>query len=339
MDKRKILQQISIDAEVYDLKLASMVGKAFSEAKPTVISNICYGLEIIFDKSVYQKREFYQYPLSKKSLHPRGQEPKTEQEKMKQKIYDVLNEQLDHVTGVLEAVGYKFGSAAIIGDNVDGNCIKIILYEEDSIDTGKGEKQPFKAYSIVPDRPALTEQFAKEIAKYFLEQMQKDQLRDIAKQQHTPNLVIADSLFAAIAHGMVSSDNSAANDLKNNLLNQAYLETDWPLKIGRNANKTGAEPIMPDSKIDCPEFMIFHQFVGGHWTLEEIKNLKEAQQYIVKKGYALKQTKSVIVLHNLSPVPYSLLQDTEDGLVMVPPDEARGRKNLQVIWNKRTEAE
>lgn len=334
MDRQMVLQ-ILIDAEIYDLELASKIAKAFSGEMPEIKPHTWYGLDIVFDRSVYQVHAFYQYPLSKKSLHPRGQEPKTEQDKATQIIYDVLSEQLDNVTGALEARGYKFGHVAIIGDNLEGNDIKVTLYEEGPIDIGKGKHQRPKTCSIMPDRPYVTEYGAKVMAKFILEQIRKESLRDIAKQQHAPNFVIADTLFAAIAREAVPGDSSAAMDLKDKLLVQAYIESNWPLKMRRRTQKDGAEHITPDTEIDCPEYMIFHQFVGGHWTLEEIKNLKEAQQYIIKKGYALKRTQSVTVLHNVSPVPYTLLQDTEDGLVMLTLDEARGQKNLRVIWNKR----
>ena len=53
---------------------------------------------------------------------------------------------------------------------------------------------------------------------------------------------------------------------------------------------------------------------------------------ITKEGFNKKQTETIIVLHNLRPVPYALHIETEDGLRPISTEEARGNKKLFESW-------
>ena len=53
-----------------------------------------------------------------------------------------------------------------------------------------------------------------------------------------------------------------------------------------------------------------------------------------RHGYNLKGTERIVVLHNAKVVSYTLFKETEEGLVAVTPEEARGEKKLFLSWNK-----
>ena len=86
------------------------------------------------------------------------------------------------------------------------------------------------------------------------------------------------------------------------------------------------------TSLDCSDYMLFQRYQGGRWELKSITDLKDAKRIITKDGFNRKQTETIIVLHNLKPVPYALHIETEDGLRPVSVEEARGNKKLFVSW-------
>ena len=120
----------------------------------------------------------------------------------------------------------------------------------------------------------------------------------------------------------------------NTLIEQAFVVSDWPLYIRTRTKKDQAEPMTGSTNIDCPEYMLFQLSHTGSWDLKKVDNLKEAQQIISKQGFHYKQTRSIVVLHNLKEVPYTLFAETDEGLIPVAPSEACGHKKLHVSWQK-----
>lgn len=165
MSNREIIRQFSISAEIYELNLAQKILESIKEDVPTLGKDLVFGLDIIFSRDVYQKAEFFRYPIIKEH---KGPKPQTKQEKTKQIIYDVLSEQLSKVTAAMEGIGFRFGHTAIIGEELADNEIMVVLYEVKPAEMPKGKKQThFRVNSIVPDRPYVTEQAAKALVEFF----------------------------------------------------------------------------------------------------------------------------------------------------------------------------
>lgn len=332
MSEREIIRQISISAEIYDLDLAQKVNRAVAEDMPTVGPDLLFGLDIVFNMSVYQNKEFYQYPLSKEL---KGPQPTTDREKMAQKISNVLGEQLDRVIEALEQNGFRFGRTAIIGDKTGSNHIQVTLYREAPPEKPQGRKQTsFRVNCIMPDRPYVTEQAAKFFVEMIKKQIQDGTFEKLARRNHTPNWVSADRLFSAIANSL-HSDSVEATIAKDKLIKKAYMSSDWPLYLRSKTRNDDAAPMTGETQIDCPEYFLFRLNSGGSWEIKKVEGLKEAQQSISKHGFTSKWTKSVVVLHNLEPVPYTLFAETDEGLTVVSPEEAHGYKKLHVSWNKK----
>jgi hypothetical protein len=152
--------------------------------------------------------------------------------------------------------------------------------------------------------------------------------------RHTPNFVCAEELFNEIAQAVYPSDCAEAILYKEKLYKTAIQVSDWPFQIKSGAKTERGVSIDKDAKLDCPEYMIYTQYTTGEWSIETVDNLKIAQSNIVKHGYNLKRTDRMIVLHNLKVVPYTLFKETDEGLVMIPPEDARGQKKLHLCWNK-----
>lgn len=330
MSKREIIRQFSISAEIYELDLAQKILELLREDMPTFGKDLLFGLDIVFDRNVYQKAEFFQYPIMKEH---KGSQPRTQQEKTKQIIYDVLSEQLDKVAGAMEELGFHFGSTAIIGEDAVSNQVQITLYREETPEIPKGKKQThFRVNSIIPDRPYAMDQAAKVFAEFFLRQMREGKLEEFAKQNHTANWVTADKLFSSIAESLhsESADVAAA---KTKLMREALIESDWPLSVRSRTRNDDAELMTEETKIDCPEYLIFRLTTGGSWDMKKVDGLQEAQQIIVKHGFKSKRFKSIIVLHNLVAVPYTLFAETDEGLMLVTPEETHSYKKIHVSWN------
>lgn len=331
MSKREIIRQFSISSEIYDLNLAQSVLKSLGEDMPSLGDDLLFGLDIVFDRNVYQKAEFFQYPITKEH---KGPEPRTRQEKTKQIIYDVLSEQLDKVAGAMEELGFHFGSTAIIGEDTVSNQVQVTLYQEEPVEVPKGKKQPrFRVNSVMPDRPYVMDQAAKVLAEFFLRQAREGKLQELMKENHTANWVAADKLFAEIA-GALCSDCLDVTAVKSKLISEALMESDWPLRMRSRTRNDTAELITEDTEIDCPEYIIFRLTTGGGWDMRKVEGLQDAQQIIVKHGFKAKRFKSIVVLHNQIAVPYTLFAETTEGLVLVMPEEAHNFIKLHVNWNK-----
>lgn len=331
MSNREIIRQFSISAEIYELDLAQRILESIMEDIPTLGKDLAFGMDIVFNKNVYQKAEFFQYPISREH---KGPKPKTQQEKTKQIIYDVLSEQLSKVTTAMEELGFRFGYTAIIGEELADNEIVVVLYEEKPVEMPKGKKQThFRVNSIIPDRPYVNEQAAKALAEFFLRQAREGKLQELMRENHTANWVKADKLFVAIA-GALHYECLDVTAIKSKLISEALMESDWPLRMRSRTRNDTAELITEETEIDCPEYIMFRLTAGGSWDVKKIESLQEAQQIIIKHGFISKRFQSIVVLHNQIAVPYTLFAETGEGLVLVAPEEAYNFKKLHVSWNK-----
>lgn len=339
MNKREIARQFYIDTVIYDPDLSSKAAKALSADMIEVSPEQCFDMDVVFDRHVYQNVDFYSFPLTKESPQPKGHSPKSNQEKLKQRMYDILSEQLDCVKQALSDLNVKFASTAIIGDECDPHTVIITLYhhedDENQKDATKKKQPVFSTNSIMPDRPALTERFAKFMAEYLIDKIHEDNIKEYRKSQHTPNFVPAEKVVDVIARTLCADNLDAIPVIKQRIYKTANITEDWPLQIVSKTPATIENPVQPDTDIDCPEFMIFKQEMDGNWTLENTESLKSAQMELTKKGFNLKRTQAIVVLHNLNPVPYKIFQETEEGLVELSPDEARGQKKLHISWCKK----
>ena len=142
------------------------------------------------------------------------------------------------------------------------------------------------------------------------------------------------AMWAEIAHTVYPLDDDKAILYKEMLYKTAVQVSDWPFQMKSGAKTSSTTPIDKETKLDCPEYLIYTQYTTGEWNLDKTENLKAAQQNIAKHGYNLKITEQIIVLHNSKSVPYILFKETDEGLVVVTPEEARGQKKLYLSWNK-----
>ena len=333
MNNREKIREIAIDAKIYDPGLTDKVALFFSDDVPELAPNTAFALEIVFDKSVYQQAEFYQFPVTKEY---KGPPLKTEREKLRQRLSDILSEQLDNVTAALEHRGYTIGNRAIIGDNLEDDKIQVILYCEEVFVSGKGKRQTIiHASSIIPDRPFIVERAAEAFSRMIMEQMKRENIMEIIKENHKQNLVPAGTLFAAISNALSHDVEAAAELSTDQLIAKAFVESDWPLYIRSKSRTDEAKPFTEQTQIDCPEYIVFQLNRGGSWNLKETDSLKSAQSEITTQGFRYKQTEAIVVLQNLKEIPYSLFAETEDGLIPISTEEAHGYKKLHVSWHKQ----
>lgn len=332
MNEREQIKEVVIDTVIYDPELPQKVVQALSDDIPKPEANTRIALDIVFNKSVYHRREFYLYELTQEH---KGPIPKTDKEKVHQKVYDILGEQLDKVTAALKEIGFEFGDTGIIGDDLEDDAVHIILYRQAASIVGKGKRQTeTHVRSVMPDRPFIAKKAAEVMAKMFLEKMKKEATIEAAKKSHIPNWVPAGELFAAISGALSMEMEEDATFAADKLLGKAFMTSDWPLRMRSRLRADQGEPITRDTQIDCPEYIVFHFNDGGSWELKKVDNLKAAQQAITKQGFHYKHTKVVIVLKDLKKVPYTLFAETDDGLIAVAPCEANAYKKLHVSWTK-----
>lgn len=181
MNKREIVRQYLITTVIYDSDLSTKVVLALSNDMPEVSPDRCYDVEIVFDRHVYSNGDFYRFPLSKEVLRPKGHEPKTKEEKMKQRIYDILSEQLDRITEALENLEVKFMSTALIGDDCAPDSVKITIYCQEEAENQEAKKntQVYKTNRIIPDLPALLAHYVKIMSEHSFEEYARGEDEEI----------------------------------------------------------------------------------------------------------------------------------------------------------------
>lgn len=332
MEKKEILREITVATSIYDPKLPQKIVTALADTPLNLVPNDRIELEILFSNNVYQQAEFYQYELTINHMRP---EPKTESEKKKQKIYDILSEQLDKVSASLKENGYSIRNAAIIGDDLENDSVHIIVYRQETPVAGKRKAQTeIRINSILPDRPLLIKQAGRMLAEILWERMQKERETELAKKAHTPNYVSADRLFSAISDALSEEIEDMTKLTTDKLIASASFDSEWPLRICRKNEADQEKVCSENTQIDCPEYIISYLNHDGNWRLEKLENLRAAQYIISNEGFRHKKTQSIIVLKNLKIIPYLLFADTEEGLISVSPVEAYRYKKLLVSWKK-----
>ena len=274
MSEREIIRQFIIPAEIYELNLTQKILEVLTVDMPSLTGEFTFGLDLVFSKEVYKKLEFYQFPVTKEQ---KGPKPRTENEKKKQYIYDVLAEQLDNVTKALEELGFRFGLTGIIGDDMEDGVVEVILRQEPPIELPKGKRNAnFRTNTIMPDRPFIYEQMAKALVDLYLKQEREGKIKELEKQRHVANWVSAGKLFSTIAESL-HSESAVIADIKNKLIAEALVESEWPLSIRSRTKNDTAEIVTAETNLDCPEYLIFRLTDGGSWDMKKIENLQAAQ--------------------------------------------------------------
>ena len=247
----------------------------------------------------------------------------------------MLAEQLHNVTTAMEELGFRFGLTGIVGEDMENGVVEVILYREPPIELPKGKRKAnFRTNTIMPDRPFIYEQMAKTLVDLYLKQEREGKIKKLEKQRHVANWVSAGKLFSTIAESL-HSESAVIADIKNKLIAEALMESEWPLSIRSRTKNDTAETVTAETNLDCPEYLIFRLTDGGSWDMKKIENLQAAQQLIVKHGFKSKRFKSIVVIHNKEVVPYTLFAEADDGITQVTPEEAHGYKKLFVSWSKK----
>ena len=336
MKEKKVVCKFTVKAKIYDVELPEKIKKELVEKLPSINPEIYYEIKVAFDRSVYSKSELYHYPLEKEFIL--AAQSQTETEKRDGIRESILNQQINNIVKQVETLGLSISSAGIIGKDLT-NAQNIEVQVKERYLKTEAPKPFLKAFSIAPEHPLLNESIAKAFAELLLEQMTKEKMRELEIANHTPNMINAEELFYAVARETLCdgkcADETEIKELADKLRIKAVIKSDFPLEIEAGTREQIKEnPLESDTKIDCPEYLLYHSYTGGYWTLNKAENLKAAQQIITKRGYNLKATAAIIVLHNLEAVPFSLFEETDEGLVLLEKESAHGKKKLHLSWNK-----
>ena len=88
------------------MDLPEKVTKVLAGERFVPESELCYDVDIVFDKGVYNKAEFYQYPISEKNMPKETSRRYSEQDRIKDIIYAVLSSQLDATKKAITDLGF-----------------------------------------------------------------------------------------------------------------------------------------------------------------------------------------------------------------------------------------
>lgn len=340
MKRKEVVGELLVYSTIYDEELPTKVLEEMASEQLHLDPEQNYHVDILFASSVYEREEFYSFTVSKPSPVLRGRKKLSEHEIKKEKMYDILSEQRDNVTKALEAAGINVWSSSIIGEERQVSFfVEIIFYSLVPEPEVKGKRKSTEAHvnCVMPSREAFYKNLEK--ACEIIEEARARRLKEEEKEkeqreQHIPNWFLAEELFSEIAQSMYPSDYDKAILHKEMLYKTEIQVSDWPLQIKSGVKTKDDAFIDKDTRLDCPEYMIYTQYASGKWSIEKTESLKTAQATIVRHGYNLKSIDRIVVLHHLKSVPYTLFKETDEGLVMITPEEAQGQKKLYLSWNK-----
>lgn len=340
MKERKLVRQFTLDTEIYDVELPQKVLSVLQAEPLETDPRFYYSMSVVFDKAVYQTLEFFQFPLEKMPPSPPKRRGRTtEQDQLRERLSAILSQQLSMVSSAVEEIGINLSNRTIIGDDLEQpHQVNLEFYEEKEKENDKKGrlKQGTTVNSIMPDRPFIMKKAAELIVKMAMEKATEAARKEQEQASHTPHMVPAMELFTAVAKAILLDHRKKTDEdviaLADQLRLHAEIKSDWPLEIA--FVKKPEKPMTEDFEIDCPEFLLYHEHTNGTWTLKKVNTLAAAQAEITKRGYNLKTTARMAVLHRLKPLGFSLFADTGEGLVKVKKQEAANKKNLNLSWKK-----
>ena len=262
MKERKLVRQFTLDTEIYDVELPQKVLEVLRTDPLETDPRFDYGMDILFDKAVYQTREFFQYPLGElppSPPNPRGK--RTEQAQLRERLSAILSRQLSNVSSAVQGAGIDLSNRSVIGDDLgQSHQVTLEFYEEGEKEYDKKGrlKQGPTVSSIMPDRPFIMKKAANLIVNMAMEKAKEDAKREQARTSHTPHMVPAGELFTAAAKAVLLDRRRKTEEevtaLAGQLRLHAEIQSDWPLEIV--SAKKPANPISADCEIDCPELLV-----------------------------------------------------------------------------------
>lgn len=347
--KRNCLCEFSIDTRIDDIDLANKIKAKFDALNISDIPNKNYVLEVTFDAAIYKDIAFYKFPVERKQWqidNLNKLEVKKDSRKIAETIIgEVLSQQLNNICDIFKSSNITYTSAIIAGEDIDNtNRVDFCLYEdkteieENALKNGRKSKRTetkMVSHCIIPHRPSTVKKLAEVIAKMAIEHYEKEHQKEQEISLHTPNMKTADEIFTALSKAILEEDPNelvTPEALSCEMISQAKIDNDWPLKISGIVGVLEKQnPLALDSKIDCPEYLIFVKR-KKHWTLEKATNRGDAKSTILNCGYNKKDVDLIVVLHNLKNMRFNLFADNHGEIEPICKREAHNAKKLLLSW-------
>ena len=344
--KRKYLCNFSIATNIYDTELSNKIKEKFCSLELSPNPDASYVIEISFDLKIYSDIQFYKFPVERNQAQLERLKQQTPQEKAHTIIGEVLSQQAHTICKELPTKDVPYRSVIIAGESKnDLNRVDFCIYEdmfappkteETTSKKSKRKETIYVTYSIVPDRAYIAEKGAKVLAEQILRRAEEEYRKSLEKSAHTPNMVSADKIFTALATAILEekreNKHSSPELLAYEMVAKAHLKSDWPLEIvGNDSFIPEKSPINVDTKIDCPEFLIFVKR-KNYWSLQKVNDLSTAKHIILSNGYNQKSIEQIVVLHNLQKVSFNLFAENDGEIVPIEKSEAPNAKKLLLSW-------
>ncbi len=334
MENKDVACEFSVAARIYDLDLAQKISKRLSQTGFCGKADKLYFVTVSFDVKVYDKADFYAYPVELKAWQQEKIAKESREGRAQTLIGEILSQQLHKICECLPSFSVKLKMASIAGEDFeDIERVDFKLEYEDmpEPENKKGKKNTvFTSYCVIPHRPSITKKIAEVFTKIILENMEKERTKKRQMAAHTPHHVMADEFFKALAGGIAADypdDVSDIEALADKLLSQARLINDWPLEITGDARDSSFPRV-----IDCPEYCIY-SLRGGIWSIKKVADLGYAKMEILRLC-ALKSVKQIVVMNRLASLRFSLFKSQNSEIVEIERANAHAYKNLLIKWEK-----
>lgn len=326
----KMIFNEKIDANIFDEDIDFKIAKIIKEANLEFDKDLYYRIEVVFDLKCYEdKNRLHSFILKNdKSL----QRVKNDNDL----INEILSQQLSNIQDALSFI--DISSSIIKGDEVnDLNSVTIeIIKDKSKKYNKKGELiKEIKCSSIMPSYPGFVKNYTEACAKMIQDYYDNEARKEKELKEHIPNYIPKEVLFEKIAEGLAAdikaktNQEKAITNYKQQLIESFNVISTYPLELAGDYNKKSNSEV---KQFDCPEILIYKEFTNGRWIITRIEYFKDAEDEITKNGYCKKDIKSVVILKDLKPLSFMLINKEYVGMKIVTKEDAKNYKKLDICW-------
>ena len=260
-----------------------------------------------------------------------------------ERVSYALSQQLKEFDAKFIIPECEFLYSSICGEPLDeaNKIIITITKSKEKVFYKNGKyKTPLKVFSVVPSAPFIRETAQTLIAEATYSQIMKEMREERNYNRHMPNMAEPRKLFEAVAQGILLDKKISKKTREVQMVNLAdalsahfSITKDWPLEIsGRidsDFDPTNAEKLA--KQVDCSDWMLFTQNKSQNWTIRAMKSDRDVKAAI-ESTIRHKITHTIVAIHKLEPVPYSLMADGDWGPILIDKKDAEKYKQVSVVW-------
>ena len=255
----------------------------------------------------------------------------------KAKYSAILGEQINEVFRRLRESGYALKNAKICAEPTEDPqevTIALLKGEDKEYDQKGREKKVFTVISVIPSGPGMRANLERALAEFCLRKMKEELHQPEAPLKLSADRIAVEKLLRPIAQEIAVDEKAEASlqTIIDSLKNSYHIHKIQPFSMGGRRNQAKAAAARTE-EVPSLSWVLYMEKNNAEWSLTEMKSGMEAQ-YELERLWKRKTTRRAIVLHDLKPVPYTLLGKQEHGFMKIVKSDAAAYPALRVVWDQ-----